>query len=198
MEKFYNYLKDQNKEFLTKEEIRNYYNEFKKIWNINKKFESILDSLRKNKITYILDNYWTLSKEDPAILITKFLDFLEIKNYYGLETALYLNKKIWQSQITYKILNTKYQRNRKINNIKFEFIKIPESIYSKETIIKDIIPYSNYEKTILDLIFKNNQKYYEPENYDKINFYLVLFNNYPKVKLNLIKNIPTNKRGLIR
>lgn len=198
MEKFYNYLKDKGIKFLKKEEIKAFYTDFKKLWNIEKSFDLVLDSLRKTKMTYIIDNYWAISKEDPVLLISQFLNFLNIPNYYGLETALYLNKKTWQSQMVYKILNTKYQKKRTINNIKFEFIKIPKQIYSDETIKYDNIPYSNYEKTILDLIFKKSQKFYEPENFDKINFYLVLYKKYPYVKSNLINNLDYKKRGLIR
>jgi hypothetical protein len=198
MEKFYNYLQDQNKPFFKKEELEEYYQKFKKIWKLNIPFSNVLNSLRKNKLTYLIDGYWALSKDNPLILISELLNYLDVKNYYGLETALYFNNKIWQPPLIYYLLNTKYNQTRTINKIKIKFVKIPLTIYSEETLNIKELKFSNYEKTILDLIFLKNKKLHVPENYDKINFYLTLYKKYPQVRATLIENLSFENRRLIK
>jgi hypothetical protein len=174
MEKFYRYLKDKKKDFLKKSEIEDYFKEFKEIWKFNNNFDKVFDSLRK-KITYIFDDYWSLLDDEFIIVMQKFLDFLNIENYYGLESALYFNKNIWQAPKTYYLLNTKYNRKRKAKGIVVEFLKIPKMIFNKETLIKDKIIFSNYEKTILDLLFFERQKKYELGDISRIKLYIGLY-----------------------
>jgi hypothetical protein len=196
MEKFYNYLKDKNQLFMTKDEIEKYFNEFKDLWKINLGFSKIFDSLRKNKITYMFNNYWAISNEDFIKLIQQFLTYLNVPNYYGLETALYFNKKIWQIQIKYSLLNTKYNKTRLYKGLKIEFIKIPEEIYNKNTLIKEELIYSDFEKTILDMIFFKKQKFFMPEDFSKINLYLGLYDKM--IKKELISKLDYDKKVLIK
>ena len=196
MEKFYLYLKDKNQLFMTKDEIEKYFNEFKNLWKISLDFSKTFDSIRKNKITYMFNNYWAISNEDYIKLIQQFLDYLNIPNYYGLETALYLNKKTWQPQLKYSLLNTKYNKTRLYKGIKIELIKIPEGIYNENTLIKENLIYSDYEKTILDMIFLKKQKFYVPEDFSKINLYLGLYNK--NIKKELISKLDDDKKVLVK
>jgi hypothetical protein len=189
MEKFYNYLLDKKELFLKKEQIKLYFKEFNNLWNTRLSFEKVFDVLRKTKLTYIFDDFWALSREEFPILVQKYLNYLNIENYYGLETALYLNKKIWQPPLIYKLLNTRYNRTRKTNNITIKLIKIPKEIFNEETLITEKLSYSDYTKTILDLIFFNDTKFYEPDKYSKLKLYLSLFSKYPQVKKELLKRL---------
>ena len=108
MEKFRLFLEDTNKIFFKKEELKIYFEEFNSMWDLDISFEKVLDSLRKSSLTYLFDNYWALSKKNPLLLSLEFLDFLGIEAYYGLSSALYFNKVIWQPQLVFKLLNTNF------------------------------------------------------------------------------------------
>jgi hypothetical protein len=174
MEKFYRFLKDKKKDFLKKSEINSYFKEFKSLWKLDLDFDKAFDSIRK-KITYVFDDYWSLLEEDFIIIMQKFLNFKEINNYYGLETALYLNKKTWQPPKLYYLLNTRYNRKRTSKGVIVEFIKIPEMIFNKETLMNEEIVFSNYEKTVLDMLFFNRQKKYDLGDISKVKLYVGLY-----------------------
>lgn len=197
MEKFYLYLKDKKTTFMKREVIANYYLEFAKMWNLKQDFSKVLDNLRKTKLTYIFDDYWALSKENPLKLISAFLDFLNIPNYYGIDSALYMNKKVWQPPLVYYLLNTKFTKTRKINGITIKLIKIPKEIYNEKTLVFDTIKYSDYEKTCLDFIYFKKKKFYDPDNINNINLYLGLYSKFPYVRTELIENLSSEKRGQI-
>ena len=192
MEKFYNYLKDKNIPFMKKDEIKNCFKEFESVWKQRFSFDKVMDTLRKKKLTYMFDNYWAIISDDTIVLFQKFLDFMDIPNYYGLETALYFNKKIWQPPLTYKLLNTEYTKTRISGGVKIEFIKIPENVYNRETLVSDVLRFSDYEKTILDLVFFDSNKTYYPDNISRFNLYLGLFQKYPRVGKKLLE------RGIIK
>jgi hypothetical protein len=196
MEKFYNYLKDRNKLFMTKKEIKNYFSEFKQLWNSNLEFSKVFDSLRKIKITYMFDDYWAINNDNFVKLIQEFLTYLNVPNYYGLDTALYLNKKSWQPQLKYSLLNTKFNKIRRYKGITIELIKIPLKIFNESTLIKEELVYSDYEKTILDMIFFKSQKVYVPMDFSKINLYLGLYDK--EIKKELISKLDDEKKDLIR
>lgn len=175
MEKFYQYLTDKNKVFLTKKDIENQYKDFQKLWNIDKPFTKAFDSLRKTKLTYIFEDNWALKKGDIVKLFQEFLTQNNIPNYYGLETALYLNQIIWQPPVTFYLLNTKYTKIRKNEGIVIKLIKIPKRIYNKETLLQKELVFSDYEKTILDMKYFKKQTTYEPKNIDKYELYKGLY-----------------------
>jgi hypothetical protein len=198
MEKFKLFLKDKGHLFLKKSDIEKYFEEFKSLWNLDIPFEKVMDSMRKTSLTYLFDNYWAISKDNPLKLSYKFLTFLGINSYYGLDSALYFNRIIWQPQLEYTLLNTKYTKTRKINGTVIKFIKIPSSLYNNQTLIFDELVYSNYEKTILDMIFFKSQKFYEPNDFEKINLYLPLYSKHSHVRIDLIKKLSFKNKGLIK
>jgi hypothetical protein len=76
MEKFYLYLMDKGDLFLKRADIERYFKEFLIMWNLDADFSKVFDTLRKRKLTYMFDDYWALSKDNPLLLISAFLDFL--------------------------------------------------------------------------------------------------------------------------
>lgn len=198
MERFKLYLENKNKKFLRKEEIADYFKEFCAIWNSTASFEKVMGTLRKTSLTYLFSNYWAVSKENPLKLCQEFLTSLNVDNYYGLSSALYLNAKTWQPPLQYSLLNTSFTKKRTFGRITIQFIKIPKEFFNKETLIQSELTYSNYEKTILDMIFFKEQKFYQPEDFGKINLYIPLFRKYPFVRATLIEKLEPEKRGLIQ
>ncbi|MDO8460047.1 MAG: hypothetical protein Q7S74_02990, partial [Nanoarchaeota archaeon] len=106
--RFWLYLLGKEKKVLTKEEVRENYDEFQKMWKDKKNdFENVFDSLRKTRIRYIFHKKWyVLSKEEfedlknnkfeEHELIFRFLENQKISYYIGLSSAKYLNNLTWQ------------------------------------------------------------------------------------------------------
>jgi hypothetical protein len=189
MKKFYLYLKNKDLKFVKKDDLEIYFNEFKGLWNLDKEFDSVLNALSKTNMTYLIDGWWALSKEDPLILTSKLLTYLKIPNYYGLETAKYLNKITWQTPSKFLLLNTEFNKIRTINKTKIQFIKFPKELFIESTLIEDRLKYSDVEKTALDLIFKYGKLSVVPKDFDKINLYLGLYVKFPEVKAILINSL---------
>jgi hypothetical protein len=198
MEKFYVFLKDKDVPFLKKQEIEAFYKEFCQLWDIQKPFSTVFDALRKTYITYIIDSYWAIIQDEPLILASEFLSYKNIANYYGLQTAMYLNKKTWQAQTTYYLINTTYQRTRTIQNTKIQFIKFPKELIIKQAIKQETIPYSDTEKTILDMLYQNTNPKQQPEDIETINLYLYAYKKYPYIRAQLIEVLDAEKRAEIK
>lgn len=85
------------------------------------------------------------------------LNKLKIKWYFGLNSALYLLGKTWQTPNTITIINNKISGRKIILGLRVRFIKIKESLIFglKEEKTKNNIPYaySNLAKTYLDLAY---------------------------------------------
>lgn len=94
--------------------------------------------------------------EDKELLYI-ILNKLKIKWYVGLNSALYLLGKIWQTPNTIVIINNKISGRKKIMGLKARFIKTKESLIFgfKEAKTKHNIPYtySDLPKTYLDLAY---------------------------------------------
>ncbi len=131
-------------------------------------FLKIFDSLRKiKKIEYVFQDYYYLKSEDErqrAIknystfeLIGVVLNKLNIKWYFGLETANDLNKVVWQPSKEIQLINTKFSKVITINKEKVRFHKI------KKELVKDLIKYKTKNRIILNV--SNNKKTLEDFKY---------------------------------
>jgi hypothetical protein len=198
MEKFYLYLKNKELDFIKKEDLEKEYAVFKKLWDLKKDFKTVLNTLSKTRITYLVDNWWALSKENPLKLASNLLNHLKIPNYYGLDTANYLNKISWQVPVKYLLINTKYDRLRTISNTKIMFLKFPKELFINLALINEEVTYSDKEKTCLDYLYKYKKLSFIPEDMNKINLYLGVYKNYPEVKALLINSLPKEKISQLR
>ena len=94
--------------------------------------------------------------EDRELLFI-VLNKLKIKWYFGLNSALYLLGKTWQTPNTITIINNKISGRRTVLGLRVRFIKIKESLIFglKKGKTKNNIPYaySNLAKTYLDLSY---------------------------------------------
>ncbi len=94
--------------------------------------------------------------EDKELLFMA-LNKLNLKWYVGLNSALYLQGKIWQIPNTLAIINSKFSGRKMVLGLKVQFIKIKESLIfgMKEKKSRNAIPhhYSDLAKTYLDLSY---------------------------------------------
>ena len=94
--------------------------------------------------------------EDRELLFI-VLNKLKIKWYFGLNSALYLLGKTWQTPNTITIINNKISGRRTVLGLRVRFIKIKESLIFglRGGKTKNNIPYaySNLAKTYLDLAY---------------------------------------------
>lgn len=115
-----------------------------------------------------------LNSNPPIVFeaISKAMEYKNIKNwYFGLETAIKNNNITHESfSIDYVISDTIF-RPRPINILgrKIKFIKLKKDL-CKFGIKKEKYPFSDLEKTILDIIYL---KKYSGENNDSIKEYLI-------------------------
>lgn len=96
-------------------------------------------------------------KYESRELLFIILNKLKIKWYFGLNYALYLLGKTWQTPNTITIINNKISGRKIILRLRVRFIKIKESLIFglKKGKTKNNIPYaySNLAKTYLDLAY---------------------------------------------
>ncbi len=94
--------------------------------------------------------------EDRELLFI-VLNKLKIKWYFGLNSALYLIGKTWQTPNTITIINNKISGRKIVSGLRVRFIKIKENLIFglKKAKTKNNIPYaySNLAKTYLDLSY---------------------------------------------
>lgn len=91
---------------------------------------------------------------DHLTIIKRALEIKGIKNwYFGLETAIKLNKITHEYFTVDYVINDKLTRPRPIEILKhrIKFIKLNKKLFGFG-IVKDSIPYSDIEKTTLDMI----------------------------------------------
>lgn len=85
------------------------------------------------------------------------LDKLNLKWYVGLNSALYLQGKIWQVPNTLTIVNHRCSGRKKVLGLKIRFVKIKENLIFglKEGKTRNKISYyySTLAKTYLDLLY---------------------------------------------
>ncbi|MFX1524572.1 MAG: hypothetical protein ACFFCC_13775 [Promethearchaeota archaeon] len=162
-------LRQDNKEFVTYEELRKY---CKELYYNYKIISNYLVS--RGYLVKILDDIFYLKTDEEIIqkklkyskleLVAMALKFSNIDNwYYGLYTALELNNINYESNDKYYyIINDRISRikPRKILGKKFRFL-ILKNVFFNFGIKNGVIKYSDPEKTILDLIYM--------WNYSKIN-----------------------------
>lgn len=155
-------LRKDGQEFATTEDIKNYSN--KLYYNVNnvisylvsrgqllKIFKGVyyiksMEEIQKNKIKYSL-----------LELVAKGLDLKGIRNwYYGLYTAFKLNgiEVNREKQIFYVISDRLFKRKPiEIAGYDFKFIKFKFSLFNFGVIEEMGVKYSDYEKTVLDLVY---------------------------------------------
>ena len=204
--RFWLYLLEKSRKFLTKEDIMENYKEFQNMWKDKEKdFEKVFDSLRKTRIKYIFHKKWyVLSKEEfedlknnkfeEYELIFRFLEYRKIPYYIGLSSAKYLNKLIWQSLKVVYVINTEFKLKRKIGSTEIKLIKFPKELIIKIALNKTNkgIPYSDIEKTLLDEIYYKKGRLpitdynLEELNIEKIKAYLAFYSKYKIIKKELM------------
>ncbi len=125
-----------------------------------------LDEMKRNFCNY----------EDKELLFI-VLNKTNIKWYIGLDSALYLLGKTWQTPNTLAIINSKISGKRKILMMNVKFIKIKESLIfgTMQTKTKNSIPYaySDLAKTYLDKIYFRQSTKIRPA--EKIKRYIKKF-----------------------
>lgn len=218
-ERFWKYLSEKENH-LKKEDIKEHYKNFQKLWNQQNNFEKVFDNLRKtNKIFFLIDKQWSVlndteskkfKSEKNNIFLEKLFSYFKEKNikaYIGLESADYLRKEIWQMLHTLYIINEKYNIAKKINNQTIVLIKFPKEIFIENSNLKqnNELIFSDNEKTILDKIYYT--EYMKGKkipivtsflNLEKINMYLTFYKKYPLVKATLISLLDENSLKKIR
>jgi len=150
-----------DKSFVTGDELKSYCRQ------LGLKYDTAVRYLQsQNKIQRIFKGVFYVKsleelktgayKYNHLELVAKGLELKNIENwYFGLHTALKLNKMTHEYFAIEEVLSDKLFRAHPINitNYKFSFIKISPSLF-KFGIKKDkLIRYSDPEKTILDFIY---------------------------------------------
>ena len=150
----------ENKKFMTSKEIKDYCKELGLTYEItirylthynylNRIFKGIfyVRSVEERKFNKTNLNYLEIISEALKIKGVK-------KWYFGLETALKFNNVTHEYFTIIYILNDKLFRAKEINILghKVKFFKIAPKLFSFG-IIKKETPFSDLEKTILDLIY---------------------------------------------
>ena len=186
-----------SKKYITREEIKNLIKPIKLDY-----FSAIKYLLRNGYMVRILRGIFYLKSIEERKLKKSDIDYkeavseaLKIKNvknwYFGLESALKLNNITHEYIATDTIISDKIFRKNiiKIFNHNIKFIKAKKSLFLNG-IAKEKYPYSDKEKTILDIIYfskYNGRKDSEIKN--RINEYKEFVNkrklkeyskNYPK------------------
>lgn len=203
-------LREKEKQFITRTELESLASKY----NLN--FKNIIRSMSTRKwikvifrgVYYIpsLEEKNTGNSDLSALeLISQGLKYKNITNhYFGLHSALWKNGIIDEPKKHTIINDKKQQKERKTLNKKIEFLKISPR-YTKNGIIQDSIPYSDLEKTVLDLIYiykyrgmpdaaiwvTEIKKINKPINHEKIKIYLA---DYPKTVNNFIYDWLFNNR----
>lgn len=218
--RFWLYLLEKKQNIMTKEEIKNSYNSFQKLWGGKpEKFSWIFDTLRKSRLRYIFNKRWyVLSQEEFNNLkhnsfneyevILKFLENQNISFYIGLSSAKYFNQLTWQSMKVIYIINPEFKLKRKISNIEIRLIKFPKDLIINMSLIKPEgkYPYSDTEKTFLDEIYYNLHKKgklqvmdynFKELDIEKIKAYLTFYSKYPLVKKEVIKKLNKKQISLL-
>ncbi len=193
--KIYEALLNRKEKVCTKQEIIEILDEYnKKLGKINS--ENALKYLsRHNYIKRILLHYYYINSlderergfciyEDKELLFIA-LNKIKINWYLGLNSALYLLGKTWQTQNTLTIINNKISSRKNILGIKVKFVKIKENLIFglKSSRTKNNVSYlySDLAKTYLDLAYfrkaLKSAKIKEPNEYKKTKQYL---KKYPK------------------
>ncbi len=161
MNRVLNEIRDDNREFLTSEEIKEYCDDLYLNYKTSSDYlisrgylvnilEDIyyvktIDEVREKKIKYSL-----------LELVAKSLNTKLVKNwYYGLYTALNLSniEHDHQDEIFY-VINDQMVKNKpiKIFGKNFRFLRFKNALFNFG-IINNKVRYSDHEKTILDLIY---------------------------------------------
>ncbi|MFW9825429.1 MAG: hypothetical protein ACFFE4_20980 [Candidatus Thorarchaeota archaeon] len=169
MNRIINRLRQDNKEFVTYEELRKYCKELYYNYKIISNY-----LISRGYLVKILDDIFYLKTDDEIIqkkmkyskleLVAMALKFSNISNwYYGLYTALELNNINYETNDKFcYIINDRFSkiRPKKILGKKFRFLILKNEFFNFG-IKNGVIKYSDPEKTILDLIYV--------WNYSKIN-----------------------------
>ncbi|MFX0138446.1 MAG: hypothetical protein ACFFDN_32690 [Candidatus Hodarchaeota archaeon] len=154
-------IRQDNKEFITSEELKKY---CKELYFNHRIISNYLISRRY--LVKILDNIYYVKAIDEINqnklnysileLVAKALKLKNVKNwYYGLYTALELTNIDYENQDEFiYLINDRILKNKpiKILGKKFRFL-IFKNVFFNFGIINGKVKYSDFEKTILDLIY---------------------------------------------
>lgn len=191
--KFYKYLLNKENNFLKKEEIERYFNEFSKLWNIDIHFENVFQSLKQQKkVVFLFNKIWCVLDENKWFkyknLDLKKLDILieyfnknNIEWYFGLSTAKHFLGD-WQLMRGVYIINDSFERVLKFDNEQINLVKFPKNYFIEKSIItKNSFRYSDYEKTFLDEIYCYLKKNYNFPKFNSKNIHFNTLNLYLRV-----------------
>lgn len=154
-------IRQDNKEFITSEELKKYCKELYFNYRIISNY-----LISRNFLVKILDDIYYVKTVDEVrqnklkIPISELLGkALELKNvhnwYFGLYTALKLNEIKYNHQNKYcYLINNRILINKpiKILGKKFRFLRFQDPLFHFG-IINGKVKYSDFEKTILDLVY---------------------------------------------
>jgi predicted transcriptional regulator of viral defense system len=161
MNKVLNKIRQDNKELITTEELKNYCKEL----YFNYRILSNYLISRKYLVKVLEGIYYVKTNEEIAQnklnlpvskLLAKALRLKNIHNwYYGLYTALKLNGIDYNHKDKfYYLINNRILKNRpiKILGKRYRFIRFQDTLFNFG-IINGKVKYSDLEKTILDLLY---------------------------------------------
>ncbi|MFX1344748.1 MAG: hypothetical protein ACFFBC_07945 [Promethearchaeota archaeon] len=168
MNRVLNNIRQDNKQFITSEELRNYCKELYYNYRIISNY-----LISRKYLVKILDDIYYVKTDDeirqnvlkyPILeLVALALKEKNVKNwYYGLYTALELMNIDYEHQADFcYLINDRILKNKpvKIVGKKFRFLSFKNVLFDFG-IINGKIKYSDLEKTILDLVYlwEYNQK----------------------------------------
>ncbi|MFW5704665.1 MAG: hypothetical protein ACOCXG_02375 [Nanoarchaeota archaeon] len=207
-EKFYLYLLGKKNHFLKKDEINKYYTDFENLWNLKSNFENIFQVLKQQKkIIFIFDKVWKILDEEEWFklkigklekldILISYLDYLGINWYFGLSSAKYFQGD-WQSLSKLYLINSKFEKKIKMDNLEINLLKIPEKYYIDLAVkVQGNKKYSDLEKTYLDEVYFTLKKKYKGPFLDKdkinintLNLYLRVFDDFKDLRTWILNNV---------
>ncbi|NVM18920.1 MAG: hypothetical protein HWN80_14495 [Candidatus Lokiarchaeota archaeon] len=154
-------IRQENKKFITSEELQNYCKEL----YFNYRIISNYLISRKFLIKILDDIYYVKAADEMSLdklklpiseLLAKALKLKNVHNwYYGLYTALKFNEIDYNHQNKYcYLINNRILKNKpiKILGKKYRFLRFQDALFNFG-IINGKVKYSDLEKTILDLLY---------------------------------------------
>ena len=166
--RIYEALLNRKDKICSKSEIVEIINEYEKEFKCSLNIDNTVKYLSRHEyIKRIFHGYYYINSvderkrgyrnyEDKELLFI-VLNKFKIKWYLGLNSALYLEGKLWQVPRTVHILNNKFSGTKKVLSLKVRFFKIKEklifSIKKAKTTNKIKFFCSTKAKTYLDMVY---------------------------------------------
>ena len=165
--KIYEALVNRQKKIYHRSEIVKIIKEYKQTFKSSLNIDNVLKYLSRHQyVKRIFLSYYYINSADERNnyclyedkeLLFLVLNKLQINWCVGLNSALYLSGKSWQTPRVLHVVNDRFSQERKILSLKVKFFKIKQSLFFglKKAKTKNKIEYyySNPTKTQLDLIY---------------------------------------------